>query len=167
MVKISRSIKPAIEATLRRNKSILLLGPRQVGKTTLLSELPLDRIISLARPALRQQYEQDMESFSQEIEAFASQTNKKPLIAVDEVKKVPELMDAVQDLIDRQVAQFILTGSSARKLRRHHSLNWLPGRVVYFHLDPLSISELPKTSFNIEALLTYGSLPNIIINNND
>ena len=59
MQKINRTITPAIEAALRRGKSVLLLGPRQVGKTTLLTKLPIDLSISLARPAIRQQYEQD------------------------------------------------------------------------------------------------------------
>jgi uncharacterized protein len=167
MDKISRSIKPSIEAALKRGKSILLLGPRQVGKTTLLKELPLDASISLARPSLRQAYERDIERFSQEIEALAEGCNKIPLVAVDEVQKIPELMDAVQDLIDRDIAQFILTGSSARKLRAKHALNWLPGRVVLFHLDPLSISELPQAYLNLDNLLFYGSLPDIVLEDNN
>src|SRR3990170_8704740 len=133
MEKINRTIVPAIKSALKRGKSVLLLGPRQVGKTTLLAELSVDLVISLARPSIRQQYEQNIESFSQEIEALAGKLNKKPLIAVDEIQKVPELMDATQDLIDRRIAQFILTGSSARKLKKQQQLNWLPGRVVYFH----------------------------------
>src|SRR3989344_5294769 len=99
MAKISRTLISLIQAGLKRKKSILLLGPRQVGKTTLLSELSCDLVISLARPAIRQQYERDIESFSQEIESFATQ-KKLPLVAVDEVQKVPELMEVIQDLID-------------------------------------------------------------------
>lgn len=162
MERISRKITSRIMSAIDRGKSILLLGPRQTGKTTLLTELPVEQTISLARPALRQQYEKDIESFSQEIEALAELKETIPLIAIDEVQKIPELMDAVQDLIDRKVAQFILTGSSARKLRTQHELNWLPGRVVHFHLDPLSISELPKMKQKLEDLLLYGSLPGIV-----
>lgn len=152
MQKFNRTITPTIEAVLRRGKSVLLLGPRQVGKTTLLIGLPVDLTISLARPAIRQQYEQDIESFSQEIEALAEKAGKKPLVAVDEIQKVPELMDATQDLIDRRVAQFILTGSSARKLKKQQQLNWLPGRVAYFHLDPLTTDELPKAYQKLEEI---------------
>lgn len=167
MQKIIRTVIPAIESTLKRGKSVLLLGPRQVGKTTLLTKLPVDLTISLARPLIRQQYEKDIESFSEEIEALAEKSSKKPLVAIDEIQKVPELMDATQDLIDRQIAQFILTGSSARKLKKQQQLNWLPGRVVYFHLDPLMINELPKSYRKIEHILTYGSLPGIVTDVDD
>lgn len=160
MDKIKRTITQEIIAAIKRGKSILLLGPRQVGKTTLLEELPIDHTITLARPAIRQQYEQDLESFSQEIEALADKLGKTPLVAVDEIQKVPELMDATQDLIDRNIAQFILTGSSARKLKQQ--LNWLPGRVVYFHLDPLTLDELPKQYQKIDEIVFYGSLPGIV-----
>ena len=162
MEKIIRTILPALQATLERGKSILLLGPRQVGKTTLLKDLTIDLNLSLARPALRQQYEQNIESFSQEIESLSASLAHIPIVAVDEVQKVPELIDAVQDLIDRKIAQFVLTGSSARKLKQQHQLNWLPGRVIYFHLDPLSIQELPKSYQNLEDILTYGCLPSIV-----
>lgn len=167
MHKINRSIKPAIVAALKRGKSILLLGPRQTGKTTLLSELPIDLTITLARPIIRQQYEQNIESFSQEIEALSEKLQKQPLVAIDEVQKVPPLMDATQNLIDRKIAQFILTGSSARKLKQHHQINWLPGRVVYFRLDPLSLNELPKQYQRSEEILLYGSLPGIVTADND
>lgn len=163
MENINRTARAQIESTLTRGKSILLLGPRQTGKTTLLTTLPVDLNISLARPALRQQYERNIESFSQEIEALQNKLGKKPLVAVDEIQKVPELMDATQDLIDRKIAQFILTGSSARKLKTQHQANWLPGRVVYFHLDPLTIEELPKKYLDLDDLLIYGSLPSIVL----
>lgn len=167
MQKICRTITPAIETAIKRGKSILLLGPRQVGKTTLLAELPIDLSISLARPAIRQQYEQNIESFSQEMEALAEKLGKKPLVAVDEIQKVPELMDATQDLIDRQVAQFVLTGSSARKLKKQQQLNWLPGRVVHFHLDSLTTHELPEAYKNLEEILVYGTLPGIVADDNN
>ena len=98
---------------------------------------------------------------------MAERANKKPLVAVDEIQKVPELLDTTQDLIDRKIAQFILTGSSARKLKEQHQLNWLPGRVVYFHLDPLILNELPKSYQKIEEILIYGTLPGIAMNGNN
>lgn len=167
MGKINRTIIFAIKAALKRGKSILLLGPRQVGKTTLLTDIPIDLTISLARPAVRQNYERNIDSFSQEIEGLAAKINKTPVVAVDEVQKVPELIDATQDLIDRKVAQFILTGSSSRKLKKQQQLNWLPGRVVYFHMDPLTISEIPKSYCKLDELLIYGSLPGIVTDENN
>jgi predicted AAA+ superfamily ATPase len=80
-------------------------------------------------------------------------------VAVDEVQKVPALMDVAQELIDRREAQFILTGSSARKLRRGRDVNLLPGRLVGLRLDPLSIEEhRPGT---LEEALHFGALPAI------
>jgi len=153
-------------SAIERGKSVLLLGPRQTGKSTLLEELSLDLNVSLARPVIRQQYERDIESFSQEMEALAKKLGKVPLVAVDEVQKVPSLMDAAQDLIDRKIAQFVLTGSSARKLRKQQ-LNWLPGRVVHFHLDPLTLRELPVEYRTLEEVLNYGSLPGIVTTADD
>ncbi|MCK4608812.1 MAG: ATP-binding protein [Gammaproteobacteria bacterium] len=163
MEKIYRTIKQAINAATTRGKSVLLLGPRQVGKTTLISELAADINISLARPAVRQQYEKDIESFSQEIEFLADKLDHMPLVIVDEVQKIPELMDAIQDLIDNNIAQFILSGSSARKLKSQPQLNWLPGRVVHFNLGPLTIEELPKQYLDLNEMLIYGSLPGIVV----
>src|SRR3989338_3328812 len=116
---VKRLVERDIERALTRGKSVLLLGARQTGKTTLLERIPNDFSLSMVRPDTRQRYD------------------KNPLVLLDEVQKVPEILDVVQDLIDRQIAQFVLTGSSARKLRRGSSMNLLPGRVVAIHLFPL------------------------------
>jgi predicted AAA+ superfamily ATPase len=81
-------------------------------------------------------------------------------VILDEFQKVPSLLDSVQDLIDRKIARFILSGSSARKLRRSSSVNLLPGRVVAMRLDPLSTAEFDQDE--LEDLLLYGSLPGIV-----
>lgn len=160
---VLRLIQERIEKTLQRGKSILLLGPRQTGKTTLLHKLPLDRYLSLANLETRIGYEQDLGRFAREIEALAAQSTNRPIIAVDEIQKIPILFDAIQDLIDRDLGQFILTGSSARKLRKTQALNLLPGRVIPHHMDPLMIQELPKEKLVIENLLLFGSLPEIVL----
>lgn len=162
MAYIFRYLQQRIEKTLLRNKSILLLGPRQTGKTTLIHKLPLDRYISLANLEARLGYEQNLGRLGREIEALAAKCPHRPIIAIDEIQKVPILTDAIQDLIDRDIAQFILTGSSARKLRKTHTLNVLPGRVIPLHMDPLVIREIPKEKLLIENLLLYGSLPEIV-----
>lgn len=165
MTYVLRQIQGRIEKVLRRNKSILLLGPRQTGKTTLLHKLPLDRYLSLANLETRIGYEADLGRLAREVESLANRSSHRPLIAIDEIQKIPLLTDAVQDLIDRNIAQFILTGSSARKLRKTQSLNLLPGRVIPLHMDPLSITELPGEMRSIEDLLIYGSLPAIALEN--
>ena len=163
---INRLLTTQLIAALERGKSILLLGPRQTGKTTLIKQLSYDFYMNLAVPAQRLKYEKAPELFTGEIEALAENfSSRSPLVIIDEVQKVPLLMDAIQDLIDRKIAQFVLTGSSARKLRHAHQINLLPGRVVVLYLSPLSIDEM-LTPFAVEDLLYYGSLPHIALEKN-
>lgn len=157
---ITRKIEERLKRALDRKKSVLLLGPRQTGKTTLVRNLNADLYINLAEPATRQAYEKDTAQLIRETEAMP---NKFPLIIIDEIQKVTPLLDAVQTLIDSKVAQFILTGSSERKLRRQKDANLLPGRVVILRMDPLLISEMETISPSINELLLYGSLPQIIL----
>jgi predicted AAA+ superfamily ATPase len=93
--------------------------------------------------------------------------HEQPLVIIDEIQKIPRLMDAIQDLIDRKIAKFILTGSSARKLKRDHEVNLLPGRVMPFHLDPFCQRELAAIDIPLNRLLLDGSLPEIILEDDD
>jgi predicted AAA+ superfamily ATPase len=157
-----RAIERPLLAALKRKKSVLLLGARQTGKTTLINRLLSDRIISFIQPAIRQRYEQNPNLLIGEIEALAEDKGYCPLVIIDEVQKVPEILDAIQDLIDRKIAQFILTGSSARKLKKGAKVNLLPGRVVSLKLDSLMLGELIDQKFTLEDFLLYGSLPGIL-----
>lgn len=160
-MRIARLLQPVLARHLDRGKSVLLLGPRQTGKTTLLGALAADLAVSLASPAVRQRYERDPSVLADEVEALPAPANRRapPLVTIDEVQKVPALMDVGQDLIDRRRARFVFTGSSARKLRRGRDLNLLPGRVVVLRLDPLTIEEhLPG---RLDEALLYGALPAI------
>lgn len=158
---ILREQENQIRRALERNKSVLLLGPRQTGKTTLIQHrLRADLSISLVTPEIRLRYEKEPGILGKEIEAIHPKGANRPVVVLDEVQKVPELLNVAQDLIDRHKANFILTGSSARKLRRGHELNLLPGRVVTLRLDPFTLEEsMPK---NLEDRLLYGSLPGIV-----
>ena len=158
---IRRLQEPRIERALKRNKSILLLGARQTGKTTLLQRLKSDLSISMVRPDVRQRYEKNPALLAGEVEALhGKQPAARPLVLLDEIQKVPVLLDVVQDLIDRRLANFVLTGSSARKLRRGPAVNLLPGRVVALRLDPFALTEAPRLS--LQDHLLYGSLPGIV-----
>ena len=127
---IHRFLEERILHTFERGKSVLLLGARQTGKTTLTNRFKHDLLISFVQPDVRQQYEKSPHFLKGEVEALtAAQAGKRPLVILDEVQKVPVILDVVQDLIDRGKANFILTGSSARKLRRGAQVNLLPGRV--------------------------------------
>lgn len=159
---IHRLLEQKINEVLFSEKSLLLLGPRQTGKTTLLAHFSANRLITLANPRDRVRYEKEPFALTAEIEALADK-EKNPLVIIDEIQKIPILLDAVQDLIDRQIARFILTGSSARKLRRGDSINLLPGRVIPLRLDPFSQNELPAHYLILENLLLDGSLPEIVL----
>ena len=158
---LKRDLKEKLAKILERGKSVLLLGPRQTGKTTLIRNYKADLEITLLISKTRRQYEADPDLLIREVEAARNAKNFLPLVVIDEVQKVPALMDAVQYLIDRQIAQFILTGSSARKLRHNKNVNFLPGRVIQLRLDPLTLEELPKPYPSVEDFLLYGSLPAI------
>jgi len=154
-----RSAETALKRHLARGKSILLLGPRQTGKTTMLAGLKPDLALSLVSPAVRQRYERRPSLLAGEVRALPAVGRPRPLVTVDEVQKVPALMDVGQELIDRREAQFVFTGSSARKLRRGREVNLLPGRVVALRLDPLTLEE-SRAETLAEALL-FGALPAI------
>lgn len=157
---IKRQILPEIRTLLRTGKSLLLLGPRQTGKTTLLKSLSCTRYISLAKARNRLEYEKDPSRLERELLASADK-EKKLLIVIDEIQKVPALMDQLQDLIDEKVAQFVLTGSSARKLKKSGEFNLLPGRLISLRMDALSLAELQGRS--LEDHLLFGDLPEVAL----
>jgi uncharacterized protein len=159
---IYRLLNKKFERILKRGKSILLLGPRQTGKTTLINKYKADLEITLLISKVRRQYETDPDQLIREVKALDHTNNRIPLIIIDEVQKVPDLMDGIQYLIDEKLGQFILTGSSARKLRHNKNINLLPGRIIKLRLDPFSLEEL-KTIPSIENFLLYGSLPSIFL----
>jgi predicted AAA+ superfamily ATPase len=163
---LPRHVEPRLRQALQRGKSVLLLGPRQTGKTTLLNRLRPDLLLNLLRPEVRQRYERAPQLLGAELDALRTRVHgHRPLVALDEVQRVPELMDVVQDLIDRRQAQFVLTGSSARKLRRGSGVNLLPGRLVPLRLDPFSLAErVPRA---LQDALVYGSLPGIALDADD
>lgn len=163
---IRRSLQEKLSRILKRGKSILLLGPRQTGKTTLISQYKADLEITLLIAKIRRQYEADPDQLIREVQALKKTNGKPPLVIIDEVQKVPALMDGVQYLIDKSLGQFILTGSSARKLRHNKNINLLPGRIIQLNLDPLTLGEALASYPSIENFLLYGSLPAIYLETN-
>jgi len=173
-----RYLDNPIAGVIKKNYSCLILGPRQAGKTTLVNEC-LENVKNVAvyllqDPSLRIELERDPSRIINQIRAL----KKNPCVFIDEVQKVPALFDAVQILADSKDAHFILTGSSARKLKRH-GVNLLPGRIKRYYLSPLlwgelglvkecAIKELSVENINrnvpysFEESLIYGSLPGIV-----
>ena len=138
--------------------SFFLFGPRQVGKSTFLHSEKPDLIIDLLDPELQLSYNKNPNLLRQQVDDLAPGENKK--ILIDEIQRVPKLLDIVHALMEqRPELQFILCGSSARKLR-HGASNLLGGRALYRTMHPLTLHELAD-DFNLEWVLAYGSLPKI------
>ncbi len=149
---------------LLKNKSFFLFGPRATGKSYLIHEqLANDAIIiNLLRADLYLR----LQAAPWELESLLAQgfsEKPKAIAVIDEVQKIPLLLDEVHRLIEEKGWRFLLTGSSARKLKRG-SANLLAGRAWTAHLYPLSWSEIP--AFDCDRYLRYGGLPAIYTSEN-
>lgn len=145
------------ELIVKTKKSVLLLGPRQVGKSTLISELAPDLSINLAN-------EMDFMTHSSQPDELAKliSLQSAKIIFIDEVQRIPRILNTVQALMDKQkTLKFYLTGSSARKLKRGGA-NLLPGRVLNFKLGPLIAAEMAY-KFDTKKILSLGALPEVYL----
>lgn len=137
--------------------SFFLFGPRQVGKSTLLGKLPTLLSIDLLDPEVQLAYSKDPQRLLKQTDALPKKEGR---LLVDEIQKVPRLLDVIHKQMEKYPKlQFILSGSSARKLR-HGAANLLGGRALYRTLHPLTREELGG-QFDLERVLRYGSLPKI------
>lgn len=147
------------ELMLPPRLSTLLLGPRQTGKSTLIrAQAPSAWIVDLLRPEDALRFAKHPETFRDEVERRLAEGVK--VVVVDEIQKVPALLDVVHELTARRGVRFILSGSSARKLRRG-GVNLLGGRAAVRRLHPLTASEMGD-SFDLERVLRFGSLPAVV-----
>jgi predicted AAA+ superfamily ATPase len=150
------TIHRILEMDLPRGQCAFLWGARKTGKTTYLRQtfpgsafidlLDSDVFFALAkRPAL----------FRERVEALPAEQRARPVI-VDEIQKLPVLLDEVHLLAERHGLGFVLCGSSARKLRRGH-VNLLGGRAWRYELTPFVPKEL--ADFDLLRALRFGLLP--------
>jgi uncharacterized protein len=148
-------IKRSLNLPLDGNQSIFLFGPRGTGKSYWLSrEIPEARFINL----LDSQTRFDLEVEPSRLKRFLSKDSKQ-WIVIDEIQKVPSLLDEVHRLIEEESRRFILTGSSARKLKQQ-GVNLLAGRALTYKLFPLTAIEL-GSSFDLAHSLEFGHMPTI------
>lgn len=164
---VKRFLESTIKAVISRQKSVLLLGARQTGKTTLLTrQLAIDLTYTFLDVTIRRQFETNPDKLIKEIQAYRqlNPDKKLPTVLIDEVQKVPQIIDTVQHAIDDRLAIFILTGSSARQLKKNpNGVNWLPGRVISLKMDGLSLLELKDQDIKLNDLMIDGSLPEIVM----
>lgn len=145
--------------SLLEKKSFFLLGPRATGKSFLVKEQLEKQSVTfnLLRSDIYLKLSAHPWELESMIDAALSQNHKK-WIVIDEIQKVPHLLDEVHRLIEEKKMRFLLTGSSARKLKHGHA-NLLAGRAWTANLYPLSFSEIPN--FNLERYLRFGGLPSV------
>jgi len=132
--------------------SLFLFGPRGTGKSSWVTQAyPKANYVNLLDDAV---YTELLAS-PHKLENYVAKG--KEFTILDEVQKIPALLDEVHRLIETQKKRFILTGSSARKLRRGGA-NLLAGRALTYHLYPLTSWELGH-DFNLKRALQFGTLP--------
>ncbi len=142
--------------------SFFLFGPRGTGKSTWLKEKFRDCIyIDLLDPVNYRRFSTRPESLKYTLDG----NPEKNLIVIDEIQKVPQLLDMVHKLMeDKREKKFILTGSSTRKLKRH-GIDLLAGRAAIRNMFPFMASEL-GTDFSFNKALETGLLPVIYFSQN-
>lgn len=144
-----RIIKPPSE------KSFFLFGPRGTGKTSWVKKNFKN---ALYLDLLEAELFVDLSTKPQLLEELIPE-NFQDWIIIDEVQKVPPLLNEVHRLIEKKHYKFVLTGSSARQLRKK-GVNLLAGRALTYSMHPLTALEL-KEDFDLDLALLYGLLPSI------
>lgn len=161
---INRYTYKAVKNALFRQAAVALLGPRQVGKTTLAIE------ISKEQPSVYLDLEnvEDRDKLSNA--GLYLSAHKDKLIILDEIHRVPELFQTLRGLIDegrrqgRRVGQFLLLGSASMDLLRQSGES-LAGRITYVEMSPLNLLEVGNQSLDI--LWVRGGFPDSFSASND
>lgn len=162
---IERHAKSRIEAALARQAAVALIGPRQVGKTTLALE------IADQRPAIYLDLEAtaDRAKLSDPVLFLERHTDK--LVILDEIHRMPALFEALRGIIDsgrragKRAGRFLILGSAAIDLLRQSGES-LAGRIEYVDLTPLCVTEIDSEQ-DIERLWVRGGFPDSFLSSKD
>lgn len=143
-----------LKLPLEHQSSLFLFGPRGTGKTSWIkNNMPDALYIDL----LHFQTYEELAANPSRLENIVAQKPATGWIVIDEVQRIPELLNEVHRLIEHKKYRFLLTGSSARSLRRQ-GVNLLAGRALRYNMHPLVYQELGD-AFNLEHALKFGLLP--------
>jgi predicted AAA+ superfamily ATPase len=166
---ISRRLRPYIEGRLKQVPAVVLLGPRQVGKTTLARNIASRKAkssslyLDLERP-VDQRRLRDADAF------LRAQAGK--LVVIDEIHRAPSLFETLRGIIDERRAEgeraghFLLLGSAAIELMRQAS-ETLAGRVAYVSLGPIDALEFPPQVGDTDRLWLRGGFPESVLASSD
>lgn len=144
------------------NRSMFLFGPRQTGKSYLINNQIKDDVKlswTLLDSRVRRRAQSDPGILRDEIHAKAITDG---LVIIDEIQKVPELLDEVHMLIEESNIRFLLTGSSARRLKEK-GVNLLGGRAGEMHLHPFAWPEIRDLDPTLDNILKHGMLPSVFL----
>lgn len=155
--------KRYLNINLPKGQSAFLWGARKTGKSTYLKRRFPDSIYyDLLKSDAYLKYSKQPSLFRQEVLALTPGQLEKPII-IDEVQKIPKLLDEIHWLIENSDAYFILCGSSARSLRRK-GVNLLGGRAWSFHFYPLVYKEIDD--FDLLKVFYRGTIPSHYVSEN-
>ena len=145
---------------LAQRKSLFLFGPRSTGKTTLLrAQFDARALVNLLRSSEYLPLTENPSRLREMVaERRADASTDPPVIVIDEIQKLPQLLDEVHDLIETEGIHFVLSGSSGRKLKGS-GVNLLGGRAWQANLFPLTFAEIPE--FDLARYLLHGGLPQV------
>ena len=156
---MNMSPEPSVDRTvdlpaLLGKRSLFLLGPRQTGKTYLIRHTLEDaRVYDLLDTSVYLALSRQPGRIAQEL------TSRDRVVVIDEIQRLPDLLNEVHRLIEERGVRFLLTGSSARKLRRG-GVNLLGGRARTQHLHPLTRRELGDR-YDLNRALEHGLIPSV------
>jgi predicted AAA+ superfamily ATPase len=151
-----KMVSRILKKPLQHKKSFFLLGPRGTGKTYWIKQNLKDMVyIDLLDVEI---YAQIMSNPHRLLDFIPR--NYQGWIVIDEVQRVPAILNEVHRLIEKEGYAFVLTGSSARSLRKK-GVNLLAGRALVYHMYPLIVEELGDV-FDLSKALHYGMLPALL-----
>jgi predicted AAA+ superfamily ATPase len=146
---------------LPENQSFFLFGPRNTGKSTLIKNTYTENssiLFNLLDPNLEEKFARDPSELEKIVRALPAKIH---YVIIDEIQKNPKLLDVIHHLRETTDKHYIMTGSSARKLK-HGGANLLAGRAFVYNLHPFSFLELEENgSFSLADALAWGLLPKI------
>ncbi len=163
---IKRRILSEIERALARQAAVALIGPRQVGKTTLAQE------IAESRPALYLDLELPADRAKLSDPVLFLQQHEDELVILDEIHRVPELFQPLRSLIDqgrrkgKRNGRFLILGSASIDLLRQSGES-LAGRIEYINMGPLEVVEIESTKAAQRRLWLRGGFPDSYLATND